>query len=71
MKHIDYSERLTNAKLNKAESELKEAKEIIRNYQKQFEALNIYISDLKQSKQVLTNQVRYLVEKLKKEWSIA
>lgn len=71
MKHIDYSERLTNAKLNKAESELKEAKEIIRSYKKQFEALNIYISDLKQSKQVLTNQVKYLVEKLKKEWSIA
>ena len=71
MRHIDYSERFTNAKLNKAESELKEAKEIIRSYKKQFEALNIYISDLKQSKQVLTNQVKYLVEKLKKEWSIA
>lgn len=71
MKHITMSERITTAKLNKTEQELQQAKQIIRNYQKQFEALNLYITDLKQNKEILTNQVKHLVEKLKKEWSIA
>lgn len=71
MKHITMSERITTAKLNKTEQELQQAKEIIRNYQKQLDAIRIYISDLKEGNKILTNQVRYLIEKMQKEWSIA
>ena len=71
MKHITNSERLITAKLNRTETELKEAREIIQNYKKQLEAIRIYIAELKDSNKILTNQVRYLVDKLKKEWSIA
>ena len=67
MKHITMSERITTSKLNKTEQELQQDKQIIRNYQKQFEALNLYITDLKQSKEILTNQVKHLVEKMQKE----
>lgn len=62
-KHISDSERLTLAALNKKEIELKEAKEVIDNCKAQLRAMKSYITELKESNQMLAAQVRYLVSK--------
>lgn len=71
MKHITDSERLTLAKLNRAETELKQEKEEKQKLIQQLKAMKEHITELKDSNKILVAQVRYLVEKKTKEWSIA
>ena len=67
MKHISDSERLTIAALNKRETELKEAKEKIRQYQREIEAMNVRIASLRESNQMLCSQLKFLVSKFSKQ----
>ena len=63
-KHISDSERLTIAALNRRETELQEAKNIIKRYEQELKAYKVYIWELKDSNKILSNQVRYLVGKI-------
>lgn len=60
---ISDSERLVIAKLNRTETELKQARETIEDYSRQLKALKWYITELKDSNKMLATQVRYLVSK--------
>lgn len=60
---ISDSERLVIAKLNRTETELKQARETIEQFTKQLKAQTTYISELKDSNRMLAAQVRYLVSK--------
>ena len=60
---ISDSERLVIAKLNRTETELKQAKEIIAQFTKQLKAQTQYISELKDANKMLAAQVNFLVHK--------
>jgi hypothetical protein len=60
---ISDSERLVIAKLNRTETELKQAKETIEQFTAQLKTQTAYIADLKKSNKILASQVRYLVSK--------
>lgn len=62
-KHISDSERITLAMLNKRETELKQTRDELNQLRKQLKAVNIYVSELKESNKILANQVNYLVHK--------
>ena len=62
-KHISDSERLTLAMLNRRETELKQTRDELNQLRKQLKAVNIYVSELKESNKILANQVNYLVHK--------
>ena len=62
-KHISDSERLTLAMLNKRETELKQTRDELNQLRKQLKAVNIYVSELKESNKILANQVNYLVHR--------
>jgi len=62
-KHISDSERLVIAKLNRTESELKQAKETIEQFTKQLKAQTAYITELKDANKMLAAQVNFLVRK--------
>lgn len=64
-KHISDSERLTLAMLNKKETELKQTQDKLSNAYQQLKAMKSYISELKDSNQILASQVKYLVSKQK------
>lgn len=60
---ISDSERLVIAKLNRTETELKQAKETIAQFTKQLKAQTQYISELKDANKMLAAQVNFLVHK--------
>jgi hypothetical protein len=60
---ISDSERLVIAKLNRTETELKQAKDTITQYAKQLKAQTQYITELKDANKMLAAQVKYLVSK--------
>lgn len=60
---ISDSERLVIAKLNRTETELKQAKETIMQYAKQLKAQTQYITELKDANKMLAAQVNFLVRK--------
>lgn len=60
---ISDSERLVIAKLNRTETELKQAKETIEQFTKQLKAQTAYITELKDANKMLSAQVNYLVRK--------
>lgn len=60
---ISDSERLVIAKLNKTETELKQAKDTIAQYARQLKAQTQYITELKDANKILATQVNYLVSK--------
>jgi hypothetical protein len=62
---ISDSERLVIAKLNRTETELKQAKETIEQYTRQLKAQTAYITELKDANKILASQVNYLVRKQK------
>jgi len=66
-KHISDSERLTIAALNRRETELKEAKDALKQQQREIEAMKVCISSLKESNQILCSQIQYLVSKYAKQ----
>lgn len=67
MKHISDSERLTIAALNRRETELKAAKDMIKQQAREMEALKVRISSLKESNQMLCWQIQFLVSKYAKQ----
>lgn len=67
MKHVSDSERLTIAALNRRETELKEAREMIQRYSREAEALKVQIASLRESNQILCSQIKYLVSKYAKQ----
>lgn len=62
-RHISDSERLTLAKLNRVETELKHEREEKQKLIQQLKAIKQYITELKDSNKILAAQVRYLVTK--------
>lgn len=60
---ISDSERLTIAKLNRTETELKQTQEKLRNAYQQLRAMSGYIWELKEANKMLASQVKYLVSK--------
>ena len=60
---ISDSERLVIAKLNRTETELKQAKETIAQFTKQLKTQTQYISELKDANKMLAAQVNFLVRK--------
>lgn len=60
---ISDSERLTIAKLNRTETELKQTQEKLRNTYQQLKAMSGYIWELKEANKMLASQVKYLVSK--------
>ena len=60
---ISDSERLVIAKLNRTETELKQAKDTITQYAKQLKTQTAYITELKDANKMLAAQVNYLVRK--------
>jgi predicted RNase H-like nuclease (RuvC/YqgF family) len=60
---IGDSERLVIAKLNRTETELKQARETIEQFTRQLKAQTQYITELKDANKMLAAQVRYLVSK--------
>jgi len=60
---ISDSERLVIAKLNRTETELKQAKETIEQFTRQLKAQTQYITELKDANKMLAAQVKYLVSK--------
>ena len=60
---ISDSERLVIAKLNRTETELKQARETIEQFTAQLKAQTQYITELKDANKMLAAQVRYLVSK--------
>ena len=62
-KHVTDSERLVIATLNRRETELKQARELIDQLKKQLRVQNDYITELKKSNKLLASQVRFLVHK--------
>jgi len=60
---ISDSERLVIAKLNRTETELKQARETIEQFTAQLKAQTAYITELKDANKMLAAQVRYLVSK--------
>lgn len=60
---ISDSERLVIAKLNRTETELKQAKDTITQYAKQLKAQTQYITELKDANKMLAAQVNFLVRK--------
>ena len=60
---ISDSERLVIAKLNRTETELKQAKETIEQFTRQLKAQTKYITELKDANKMLAAQVNYLVRK--------
>ena len=60
---ISDSERLVIAKLNRTETELKQAIETIEQFTAQLKAQTAYITELKDANKMLAAQVRYLVSK--------
>lgn len=60
---ISDSERLVIAKLNRTETELKQARETIQQYARQFKTQTDYITELKDANKMLAAQVNYLVRK--------
>ena len=60
---ISDSERLVIAKLNRTETELKQAKDTIAQFTKQLKAQTAYITELKDANKMLAAQVNYLVRK--------
>jgi len=62
-KHVTDSERQTIAALNRKETELKEARDTIEQYKAQLRAMKVYVWELRESNQILSSQVRYLVSK--------
>lgn len=62
-KHISDSERLTIAKLNRKEIELKQTREELEQAKKQLKVMSGYITELKESNKLLASQVNFLVHK--------
>lgn len=60
---ISDSERLVIAKLNRTETELKQAKDTITQYERQLKTQTAYITELKDANRMLAAQVNYLVRK--------
>ena len=60
---ISDSERLVIAKLNRTETELKQAKDTIEQFTRQLKAQTDYITELKDANKMLAAQVNYLVRK--------
>jgi hypothetical protein len=60
---ISDSERLVIAKLNRTETELKQARETIEQFTRQLKAQTQYITELKDANKMLAAQVKYLVSK--------
>jgi hypothetical protein len=60
---ISDSERLVIAKLNKTETQLKQARDTIEQYAKQLKAQTQYITELKDANKMLAAQVNLLVRK--------
>ena len=60
---ISDSERLVIAKLNRTETELKQAKDTITQYEKQLKAQTNYITELKDANKMLAAQLNFLVRK--------
>ena len=60
---ISDSERLTQAMLNKKETELKQTQEKLTNAYQQLKAMKSYVWELKEANKTLASQVRYLVSK--------
>ena len=60
---ISDSERLTQAMLNKKETELKQTQEKLTNAYQQLKAMKSYVWELKEANKMLASQVRYLVSK--------
>ena len=60
---ISDSERLVIAKLNRTETELKQAKDTIEQFTRQLKAQTQYITELKDANKMLAAQVKYLVSK--------
>ena len=60
---ISDSERLVIAKLNRTETELKQARETITQYERQLKTQTAYITELKDANRMLAAQVNYLVRK--------
>ena len=60
---ISDSERLVIAKLNRTETELKQARETITQYERQLKTQTAYITELKDANKMLAAQVNYLVRK--------
>jgi ABC-type transporter Mla subunit MlaD len=60
---ISDSARLVIAKLNRTETELKQAKDTIEQFTRQLKAQTQYITELKDANKMLAAQVKYLVSK--------
>ena len=60
---ISDSERLVTAKLNRTETELKQAQEEIDQLKRQLKAMSGYITELKDSNKLLASQVNFLIHK--------
>lgn len=56
-------ERLTQAMLNKKETELKQTQEKLSNAYQQLKAMKNYVWELKEANKMLASQVKYLVSK--------
>jgi hypothetical protein len=63
IKHVSDSERLVIAALNRRETELKQATEVIEQLKKQLRVQTDYITELKDSNKILASQVRFLIRK--------
>lgn len=68
-RHISDSERLTQAMLNRKETELTEKEREIKNYQAQLRALTAHITELKESNKILCAQIQYLISKRTSSWN--
>ena len=62
-KQITDSERLTIAMLNRKETELKQTKKELNKMIQQLEAMKVYMWELRESNEILSAQVNYLVRK--------
>lgn len=60
---ISDSERLVIAKLNRTETELKQARQTIEQYARQLKSQTAYITELKDANKMLAAQVNFLVHK--------
>ena len=61
VKHVSNGERLAIASLNRKETELILCKRENENLRKQLKALTSLVSELKASREILCNQINYLV----------
>lgn len=62
-KHVSDSERLVIATLNRRETELKQARELIDQLKAQLRVQTDHITELRNSNKLLSSQIRYLVHK--------